>query len=683
MSGLSSETSPYLRMHIHNPVDWRPWGQEALEYARKENKLLIVSIGYSACHWCHVMEGESFNDPDVAAIMNQYFVSIKVDREERPDIDQIYMHAVQLLTGRGGWPLNAIALPDGRPVFGGTYFPTEPWKSLLLKISDLYRKNPDMLIKQADALTRGIRETSPIRVLENKQEHSVGDLRKIMVKTESQIDWQYGGLIGEPKFPLPVFFDFILKYQSRYPAEKILEALDKTLTGMARGGIYDQIGGGFARYSTDKYWKCPHFEKMLYDNAQLVSLYSRAFQLTRNPLYKTIVDETLEFIRREMTSPELPGGGIGFYSSLDADSEGEEGRFYTWKASEIDRILGRDAGLISDFYQVIPGGNWESGKNILYRNQSIDEFFKDKGLDKQKRRKILDRARSKLMEARSTRIRPPRDEKIITAWNALMMNGLVDAYRAFAEQAYLDTALKSALFISNTMSQSDGNLFRKHMDGSTSINGFLDDYAFSIQSFISLYQATFQDHWLHQAQSLLNHTFEYFFDPENHMFFYTSSLDPELIDRKHEIIDNVIPSSNSVMARNLLYLGIYFSNQKYIQKSKHMLEKIKPHLAAGPSSFANWGSLLMDFLAFPPQVTILGKNWLEKRTELDQHFLPQVLLAGGDTTGTIPVLQGKQVPDSTTIQVCIHETCLRATTDTDKALKQIRSFPEPKTDPVE
>ena len=418
---LINESSPYLLMHAHNPVDWYPWGQEAFDRAKKENKLIIISIGYAACHWCHVMERESFEDTKVAKIMNEYFISIKVDREERPDIDQVYMNAAHLLTGHGGWPLNAIALPDGRPFYAGTYFPKEGWVSLLTQIISVYQKDPEKVEQQANAVTSGIRSSEIIRLNTEKTGFKQADLHKIFTNWENAIDFQLGGTKEVQKFPLPIGYHFLLKYFHVTRNKKALDAVKITLDNMALGGIYDQVGGGFARYSTDKYWKVPHFEKMLYDNAQMVTLYSRAFQLTKNPLYKKVVYETLEFIERELTSPELLGGGHGFYSSLDADSEGEEGKFYTWTKQEIEKTLGKEAGLIIDYYNVTDHGNWERGKNILFRSKTDQAFAKENKhkLSVEDLQKRVTVARRKLLDARSKKTRPPLDDKILTSWNSL------------------------------------------------------------------------------------------------------------------------------------------------------------------------------------------------------------------------------------------------------------------------
>ncbi|MCP4551453.1 MAG: thioredoxin domain-containing protein, partial [Bacteroidetes bacterium] len=497
---LINESSPYLLQHAHNPVNWYPWGTEALEKAKRENKLIIISIGYAACHWCHVMEHESFEDEEVAKFMNNNFIAIKIDREERPDIDQVYMNAVQLISGRGGWPLNCITLPDGRPIYGGTYFPKAQWMEMLTRVSQFIKQNPDKAEQQAIALTEGVRSNEMI--LKNTEEVSfkISDLNNIFDAWKSNIDYKNGGQKRAPKFPLPVGYQFLLQYHYLTKNQDALKAVNITLDKMADGGIYDQIGGGFARYSTDAIWKVPHFEKMLYDNAQLVSLYSTAFQLNKNPNYKLIVKETLAFIQRELTSEEG-----GFYSSLDADSEGVEGKFYVWTMSEIRNVLGDQADLIIDYYNITEKGNWENGANILLKSSKDSRISSKHKISKSELELRVADAKGKLLAARAKRIRPGLDDKILTSWNALMLKAYVDAYRVFGVEDYLDAALKNAEFIMSKVKSTNHRLHRNYKNGESSINAFLDDYTFTISAFISLYQATFDEKWLTVAQDLTNY----------------------------------------------------------------------------------------------------------------------------------------------------------------------------------
>ncbi|MEA3443827.1 MAG: thioredoxin domain-containing protein, partial [Bacteroidota bacterium] len=587
---LINESSPYLLQHAHNPVNWHPWGQEALDKARDENKLIIISIGYSACHWCHVMEHESFEDEEVASFMNDNFVAIKVDREERPDIDQIYMNAVQLINGSGGWPLNCIALPDGRPVWGGTYFRKKQWVDMLTQVLEFVKNSPDKAEQQAESLTEKVQSHDFIFDNTEKSEFTNEDLNSIFINLESNIDITDGGNYGAPKFPMPIGQRFLLHYYYISQNEDALKAVTTTLNKMAGGGIYDQIGGGFARYSTDSYWEVPHFEKMLYDNAQLVSLYSLAYQQSKNPKYKTIVHETLEFIARELKSKEG-----GFYSSLDADSEGEEGKFYVWTKSELQKLPGNISDLIIDYYQITEKGNWENGKNILLETENKNEIAGKYKISLKELNKQVSEAKKILLEERSKRIRPGLDDKILTSWNALMLKAYVDAYRVFDDKEYLKTALINADFINAKMKSDDNSLNRNYKNGKATINAFLDDYAFTIDAFISLYQATFDEKWLTEAQQLTEYAIEHFYDENTGMFFYTSNTDPELIARKIEVSDNVIPSANSEMAKNLFVLGRYFYNNKYIRKSERMLKNVKQNALRGGVYYSNWNILMAWF----------------------------------------------------------------------------------------
>ncbi|MFT4968275.1 MAG: hypothetical protein ACI9O4_000002 [Chitinophagales bacterium] len=662
---LINESSPYLLQHAYNPVDWYPWGEEALKKAKEENKLILVSIGYAACHWCHVMEHESFEDEEVAAYMNEHFVAIKVDREERPDIDQVYMDAVQLLSGSGGWPLNCIALPDGRPVYGGTYFPKKQWMNLLTQVGDFVKNNPEKAEEQANALTAGIQSTSFVAEEELDLKHTKGDLDFIWENWAPKMDFTLGGNDRSPKFPLPVSYQYLLHYHYLSNKEEALNITTLTLNKMAEGGIYDQIGGGFARYSTDAKWKVPHFEKMLYDNGQLVSLYARTYQQTKDPYYKEIIQETIDFIEREMTS--LEGG---FYSSLDADSEGEEGKFYVWQASEMDEVLGKDNEWIKDYYNVSTSGNWESN-NILFITQSKEKIANKYELSIEELNSKLKKAKEVLLEERAKRIRPGLDDKILCSWNALMLNGYIDAYRCLGEDEYLKTAEASAAFMLSKFKKEDGGLYRNYKNGNASINGFLDDYAFTIQAFHSLYQTTFDEQWLIEADELMQYALTHFYDESTGLFYYTSDLDKALIARKIEVTDNVIPSANSELAKGLYVLGKLLYKEDYLSKSSRMMNKVKQQTPGGMSYFANWDILLAWEVSEPYEVVIVGKNAEEKRKEFDQYYLPNVFFAGGRTEGELEIAANKLVKGATTIYVCQNKVCQLPTESVEEALKQI------------
>ena len=665
-NALINETSPYLLQHAHNPVNWQPWSEDALEQAQRENKLMVVSIGYAACHWCHVMEHESFEDSAVATLMNEHFVSIKVDREERPDVDQVYMEAAQLMTGRGGWPLNAITLPDGRPVFAGTYFPKDQWISVLRQVQESYERTPERLEKIATEVTEGIRSTEAFVPPTDAPAYEAALLDELYRAWKPKLDTERGGNRGAPKFPMPINGQFMMQYAYYTQNPEAYAWVETTLEQMARGGIYDHLGGGFARYATDAAWRVPHFEKMLYDNAQLVSLYSQAYRVDQNPLYRRVVYETLDFVAREMTSDEG-----AFYSSLDADSEGEEGKFYVWTADEVNQVLGNEAALFSDYYNITPPGNWEEGKNILYVDESDSAFAARQGMLVADLRQRLQQNRQSLLKTRRERVRPGLDDKSLTAWNALMLNGYVDAYRTFGEPQFLEAALKNARFLQEKVIGQRGAMTRNYKAGTATIDAFLDDYAQTIAAFINLYQATFDASWLASAQTLQQYALDHFYDEASGLFFYTSNDHPELIARKKEISDNVIPASNSVMANNLYQLGLLLYEDAYAEKARTMLTQVTENLRAYPEYYANWASLLAQMIYPLYEVAIVGDAYATQRTALDQHYLPNALLLGGDDADGLALLEDKLIPGQTTIYVCERGLCKLPVTEAARAVQQI------------
>lgn len=663
---LIRESSPYLLQHAHNPVNWYPWGEEALGKARAENKLIIVSIGYAACHWCHVMEYESFEDEEVASFMNDHFISIKVDREERPDIDQIYMNAVQLITRHGGWPLNCIALPDGRPLYGGTYFARGQWMEVLSAVLNFVAEHPTETEQQAGYLVEGIRSSEPLFVETGKPEFTTDDLDLIYTSWSRTIDFNHGGTKGAPKFPMPCGYQFLLFYHDLSKNPEPLKAVLTTLDRMAEGGIYDQVGGGFSRYSTDACWKVPHFEKMLYDNAQLVSLYAAAYQATKNSRYQSVVTETLEFVERELTSSE----GC-FYSSLDADSEAKEGKFYVWSTSELENALGDEASLVKDYFNATTEGNWEPSANILHRSDPDDVIAERHHLSEAELHDRISKAREILLKERARRVRPELDDKILTSWNALMVKGYADAYRVLDEGRYLESALRAAEFLYGTVKGADNCLKRNYKNGQTSVNAFLDDYAFTISAFISLYQAAFDEEWLRRAKNLLDYALTHFYNPASGMFYYSSDIDPPLVARKMEISDNVIPSSNSEMAKNLFMLGHYFSEEEYIRKAAKMVNAVKASLQDGAVHYANWDLLCGWIAAGIYEVVIAGEDYEAKRKEFDRHYLPGVFFSGGKNQGLLPLLEGKFKDGQTIIYVCRNKVCQLPVTTVEEALGQM------------
>lgn len=665
-NNLIKETSPYLLQHAHNPVNWNAWSDETLEKARKEDKLLLISIGYSACHWCHVMEHESFENEEVAEIMNTHFICIKVDREERPDIDQIYMNAVQLMTGQGGWPLNCFALPNGEPFYGGTYFQTTQWKHILGAIAEEYESHPEKIKEHANELTKGIKTSEILPKITHNNPFNMDVLDVAVQRFKTQFDFEEGGTNRAPKFPLPNNYEFLLDYYFHTKSNDILTFVDLTLTKMAYGGIYDQIGGGFARYSTDSYWKVPHFEKMLYDNAQLVSLYSKAYQLHKNSLYKHVVYQTLEFTKREMTTKNG-----AFYSALDADSEGEEGKFYVWTKEELQTLLKDDYPLIETYYNINNIGKWE-GNYILLRKESDKAISKQFNISEKELTIKINSINHLLLEARSKRIRPGLDDKTLTSWNALMLKGYVDAYNTFGEKEFLTAAIKNATFIANTQIRKDGGINHNYKNGVSNLNGYLEDYCFTIEAFIALYEATFDEKWLVLSKQLMDYTIVHFYDDESGFFFFTSDEAKGLIARKMELSDNVIPASNSSISKGLFLLGLYFENEDYTKKSTQMLKNIETQIPNYVSGYSNWASLLLNQIKPFYEIAISGENSLEKRNEFYHQYLPNKIIIGSIKKSNLPLLQEKQTNRKTMIYVCYNKTCQKPVETVDEALKQIK-----------
>lgn len=667
-NALIHETSPYLLQHAHNPVDWQPWNEEVLERAQKENKPLLISIGYSACHWCHVMEHESFEDTAVAKLMNEHFICIKVDREERPDVDQVYMDAVQLLTRQGGWPLNCFALPDGKPFYGGTYFPKAQWTEVLTRVAQQYAENRSKIEEVAQQLTEGVAGSDLIE-MNNRPSHFHQETLDVMIdRWEDDFDNVEGGPDRAPKFPLPNNYEFLLQFGELAGDVGVLKHVDLTLTKMAYGGIYDQLGGGFARYSVDELWKVPHFEKMLYDNGQLVSLYTKGYQKFQKPLYRQIVEETLAFVEREMYEPESGA----FYSALDADSEGEEGKFYVWKSEEVKTLLGDDYELVKAYYNIEGKGYWEEGNNILLRSKSDEELATEFGITTETLNEKIDKAKLVLTEVRDQRVRPGLDDKSLTSWNALMLKGYADAYRVFQEERFLEIALKNAAFISSTMRKDDNGLWHSYKKGEVKINGYLEDYAFTIEAFIALYQATFDEKWLIEAKTLADYAIVHFFNKDNGMFYFTSSVDNPLIARKTEIMDNVIPSTNSAMAKVLYQLGIYIEDQRFLEMSEQMLNNVQMMMSKYGSSFSNWG-ILMNWLVFPHyEVVFTGEKSVDQLHSFAQHYIPNALLAGSKTPSTLALLQNRVVNGKSLIYVCQNKACKLPVETVEEALEQVK-----------
>ncbi len=664
---LSEETSPYLLQHAHNPVQWYPWGVEALDKAKKENKLILVSIGYSACHWCHVMERESFESEDVAGVMNENFICIKVDREERPDIDQVYMSAVQLMTGSGGWPLNCIALPDGRPIYGGTYFRKDQWVNILNQLADFYKNEKDKAYEYAEQLVEGIKQFDVVKLNKEGQDFSIDILHNSVKAWSSYFDKINGGNDRAPKFPLPNNFICLLRYGHLTRNKGLQDFVNLSLKKMAYGGIYDQVGGGFARYSTDTLWKVPHFEKMLYDNAQLVSLYCEAFRLTKKQLYKNIVYETCEFIKNEMTSAE----GV-FYSALDADSEGVEGKYYVWNEKELRNILNEDYNLFANYFNVNQKGYWEHDNYILLRDKDDDIIAKENNISVDELINKMKIAKEKLLAERGKRIRPGLDDKSLTSWNALMLKAYAEAYETFNENVFLEAALANADFIIKKQWRKDGGLNHSYKKERSTINGYLEDYAFTIEAFIALYKITFDEQWLEHSKKLLEYTIEHFYDKNTGMFWFTSDLDAQLIVRKMEVADNVIPSSNSSIARSIFELGLYFDNKDYTDMSGRMLNNVTQQIVSYGSGYSNWAILMLNYVMPFYEIAVVGELFDERTKELFENYIPNAVISGCKVSSELPLLKDKASKNRTLIFVCKNKSCQLPVEFAKEAMEQVK-----------
>ncbi|MGI9551352.1 MAG: thioredoxin domain-containing protein [Aurantibacter sp.] len=671
-NALIEETSPYLLQHAHNPVDWNAWNEEVLKRAKAQNKLLLISIGYAACHWCHVMEEECFEDEEVAEVMNANFINIKIDREERPDVDQIYMDALQMMTGSGGWPLNIVALPDGRPFWGATYVKKQDWMRILSQLTDLYEKNPDKIIEHAQKLVEGIKA---INLVENKIDAELVSLPEVdrAVSNWSQhFDTFLGGYKRAPKFMMPVNLNFLLHYATAKKDSDILEYVNTTLTKMAWGGIFDPIGGGFSRYSVDTKWHVPHFEKMLYDNGQLVSLYAKAYAETKNPLYKEVVERTIDFV-----TEELQDESCGFYSSLDADSlteegELEEGAYYVWQEDELKSLLNKDFAVFKDYFNINSYGHWEHGNYVLIRDAHDEKIAKKNKIGLDQLKETISRSLTLLKSEREKRQKPRLDDKILTSWNGLMLRGLIDAYRYLGDKKYLELALANANFIQEKLRRKDGGLFHNHKNGKSTINGFLEDYAAIIAAYIGLYEVSFDEKWLLAAKDLTDYCIENFFDEQSKLFFFTTKQKDKLIRRTIEIGDNVIPASNSIMGQNLLRLSKLFPKTPYEGMAVQMLKNVQQNFEKVAQSYAHWLQLAL-FLDQPfYEVAIVGKDFRKKAHELAQSYLPNTIFGATEKESTLAILADRAVEGKTLVYVCQHGSCKLPVTQTKEALAQLR-----------
>ena len=665
---LHKESSPYLLQHAQNPVHWKAWNDQSLQLAQNKNKLIVISIGYSACHWCHVMEHESFESEEVAEVMNAHFINIKIDREERPDVDSVYMKAVQLMTRQGGWPLNVVTLPNGKPIWGGTYFRKEEWVSSLKQLNDLYQKSPERIIEYAEKLHQNI-QYNPL-IAKEEAPFTIKKIEILLTNWRQYFDNDYGGMAAAPKFMMPNNYQFLLRMGYQTKDEKLLDFVNLTLTKMAYGGIFDAVGGGFSRYSVDVKWHVPHFEKMLYDNAQLVSLYSNAFKLNKNPLYQSVVEKTLTFIETEFLTKQG-----GFYSALDADSidhHGKliEGAYYVWTKAELIQILGTDFELFAELYNINAYGYWEDENYVLIQNSPLEVIAENNQVSLQALEQKIDICKQKLYQARSLRPKPRLDDKCLTSWNALMLLGYVDAYKAFGNPHYLKIAIQNGDFISQEMMCNDFRLFRNFKNGKASINAFLEDYATTITAFIALYEVTTTMDWLGKAKHLTDYVLTHFYDSKTGFFAFTSNIDQALISTHFETEDNVIPASNSMMAKNLYQLGIYFNDTNYSAICSGMVSKIIPTIDY-PSAYSNWLDLALNFSLPHFELGVCGPDAVEYLQKIQKLFLPNVVLAATTSESDLPFLSEKPIADNTQLYLCQQQSCDLASIDLQQIINKI------------
>ncbi|MCW5969111.1 MAG: thioredoxin domain-containing protein [Blastocatellales bacterium] len=678
---LIHETSPYLLQHAHNPVDWHPWGEEALERARTEDKAILLSIGYSACHWCHVMEHESFENEAIAKLMNDNFINIKVDREERPDLDAIYMSAVQMMTGHGGWPMTVFLTPDQVPFYGGTYFPPEDrygipgFPRVLISIAEAYHTRRDEITSNAQAVITELRRMNSVSA--SSEELGPDALDACVRQLMRSFDPVNGGFGSKPKFPPSMTLSFLLRHYHRTQDRAALAAVELTLGKMAHGGIYDQLGGGFHRYSVDEKWLVPHFEKMLYDNAQLARLYTEAWLATGRPLYRRIAEETLDYVLREMTDARG-----GFYSTQDADSEGEEGKFFVWTPAEIRQLLGdEDAALFCRYYDVTDGGNFEE-KNILHVDVEMESVARLLGVDIERMSAAIERGRGVLFEARERRIKPGRDEKMLTAWNGLMLRAFAEAANAFGRADYRDAAVRNAEFVLANLKRGD-RLLRTHRDGESKLNAYLEDYAYFADGLLALYEATFDARWFTEARALAETMIEFFHDETDGGFFFTSIDHEALIARTREIYDNATPAGNSVAADVLLRLSLFTGEARYRDLAERTIRLAREVMLRAPSAFGRLLCALDLYISSPLEIAVVGDGEdaarAEMLAEVYGRYMPNRVVAASapddpGAVGAIPLLAGRRaVGGRATAYVCRNFQCEAPITEAAELAAKIDS----------
>ena len=670
---LINETSAYLLQHAHNPVNWYAWGDEALKKAKEEDKPILVSIGYSACHWCHVMERESFEDEETAALMNSNFINIKIDREERPDLDHIYMDAVQTITGSGGWPLNVFLTPGLKPFYGGTYFPPvaafnrSSWKQILNAVASAYQTKKDEIEQQAENLTQHLLNINEFgktgKENENLNEAALENIANNFLKTA---DKEWGGFGNAPKFPQTFSILYLLRHFYFTGNDTALNHATLSLDKMMMGGMYDHVGGGFARYSTDRRWQIPHFEKMLYDNALLIDVYTEAYQLTKKKEYAEVVNETILFIKREMTSPEG-----GFYSALDADSEGEEGKYYTWSKREIDDLLGADNEMFCSVYNINETGNWEH-TNILWLQEDLDSLAKKYSLGKDELNAQLKKSKQILFEARQKRIRPLLDTKVLLGWNALMIKSLCKAYGAFGDEEYLSMAEKSIDFIEKKLQNESGVYHHSWNKTLNNQQAFLDDCACLIQAYIFLNEVTADNNYLIKAKELNENVINNFSDEEQTFFYFTAANQTDILIRKKEMYDGATPSGNALMAENLVLLSLYFDIAEWKTRAENMLNNINSVAEKYPLSFGYWALNIQSFMNQLREIVITGKDYLNVSKEILKEYIPvRIIQSSKNENNYWPLLRGKTFSYETYIYLCESYKCLNPVKNVEEFKKQI------------
>lgn len=687
---LINETSPYLLQHAHNPVEWYPWGDEALSAAKKENKPILVSIGYSSCHWCHVMERESFEDEAIGDLMNKNFINIKVDREERPDLDHIYMDAVQAMTGGGGWPLNVFLTPDGKPFYGGTYFPPKAafnrpsWKDTLVAVKQAFLEKRDEVDTQAENLTQHLFQSNTFGMHGAKTGDLYGAERR--EETFSNImataDLQWGGFGKAPKFPQPFSITWLLRYswlsslQSNSSNTQFVEngksALKQALLSLDKmidGGIYDQLGGGFARYATDAEWLVPHFEKMLYDNALLLGVISEAYQLTHDEKYLRVINETIGFLEREMKDTNG-----GFYAALDADSEGEEGKFYVWEYDEVLSILGEDGEIFAKFFDITPNGNFSEGgkrRNILWRKKTVSDFSKEQNITVESLLDILEKGKKKLFEKRSKRTRPQLDDKILLGWNALLNTALSKAFAATGEESYKQLAIVNMDFLLKNLSVPGKiEFYHTWKNNVGRYPAFLDDYTYLVQALIMLQEITGDTTYMEKARELTTYVIENFSEPETGFFFYTGKDQPDIIVRKKEVFDGAQPSGNALMMDNLFRLGIYYDlpywKERAIETTKNLGEAISKY----PTSFGVWAGFVLEVGSGINEIAIIGKDpWELLKGVLGLYIPHKIVMCTDRENKDFPMLKDKKMSDQALIYLCREYTCKKPVSGLNELLE--------------